>query len=221
MKFIQVLASAALAAANDFTKPDPSVSMPPMNVLVSMTFGSRSHIKNVFEIGKMLQARGHSVGYMTIEPYMRFADGHNFTRHRVGPVDIEVDDHRGTPESSLKMVNPLVDTLEALTENMPHIYRTTFDDILKTIDETQPDVMICDFFSFPCIDAAYKRHIPLITGFQTLDGPILPPPYITGSLSYFPHHNRRPQLPHAVLLLHHPPPLHRPWLPQPQPQTQH
>ncbi|KAI0232535.1 hypothetical protein L0F63_005054, partial [Massospora cicadina] len=155
-------------------------------VLVSMTFGSRSHIKNIFEIGKVLQTRGHSVSYMAIEPYLRFADGFNFTRHQVGPNGLVVDDHRGISEINQIPVNPLIDTVNALIDHLPAVFRLTFTDILRLVDEIKPDVMICDFFSPSCIDAAYHRRIPLITGFQTLDGSIIPPPYITSPLFYFP-----------------------------------
>ncbi|KAJ9069863.1 hypothetical protein DSO57_1014346 [Entomophthora muscae] len=175
-----------LKTLGEFTKPDPTLFDGPMKVLVSMTFGSRSHIKNVLEIGKTLQERGHAVSYMAIDPYLKFADGFNFTRHCVGPKGLEIDDHRGISEINQTPVNPFLDTVEALIENLPIIYRLTMEDILKVVDDTSPDVIVCDFFSPSCIDAAYHRKIPLITGFQTLDGPMLPPPYITGPLSYLP-----------------------------------
>ncbi|KAI9296784.1 UDP-Glycosyltransferase/glycogen phosphorylase [Neoconidiobolus thromboides FSU 785] len=157
-----------------------------MKVLISMTFGSRSHIKNVFEIGKVLQERGDQVAYMSLKPMLRFADGYNVTKFQVGPDDIQIDDLRGISELNQTPVNPLADTVNALVDGLPIVFRTTFEDTLSVIDEYKPDVMICDFFSSSCIEAAYHRHIPLIVGFQTLDGPYVPPPYITGTLSYFP-----------------------------------
>ncbi|KAJ9053174.1 hypothetical protein DSO57_1026847 [Entomophthora muscae] len=176
----------ALVSGENLVKLDPSSTERPLKVLVSMTFGSRSHIKNIFEIGKTLQKRGHKLSYMAIEPYLRFADGYNVTRHQLGPSGIEVDDHRGISELNQVPVNPLLDTLDALIEHLPIIYRMTLKDVLDVIDLEKPDVMICDFFSPSCIDGAHQRKIPLITGLQTLDGPILPPTYVTGVLSYFP-----------------------------------
>ncbi|KAJ9064295.1 hypothetical protein DSO57_1032116 [Entomophthora muscae] len=166
----------ALVSGENLVKLDPSSTERPLKVLVSMTFGSRSHIKNIFEIGKTLQKRGHKLSYMAIEPYLRFADGYNVTRHQLGPSGIEVDDHRGISELNQVPVNPLLDTLDALIEHLPIIYRMTLKDVLDVIDLEKPDVMICDFFSPSCIDGAHQRKIPLITGLQTLDGPILPPP---------------------------------------------
>lgn len=185
MKFLLILNIVfGLVLGKD--KPDFNPSNQPMKILVSMTFGSRSHIKNVFEIGKELQARGHSLSYMALEPYLRFADGYNITRYQIGPSGIEVDDHRGISDRNLVPINPLADTLQALVDHLPIIYRYTFEDVLEIIDNTKPDILICDFFSPSCIDAGIKRNLPVITGFQTLDGPVLPPPYITGPLSYFP-----------------------------------
>ncbi|KAJ9049283.1 hypothetical protein DSO57_1026256 [Entomophthora muscae] len=52
------------------------------------------------------------------------------------------------------------------------IYQQVYPRLSWVADMDRPDVMICDFASPACRDVAKAKGIPLITGFQTIDGPL-------------------------------------------------
>jgi hypothetical protein len=47
-------------------------------------------------------------------------------------------------------------------------YADSFPNYKKLYMEKKPDLVICDFFSFSCIDSAVKFSIPMIIGYQSL-----------------------------------------------------
>ncbi|KXN72686.1 glycosyltransferase family 1 protein [Conidiobolus coronatus NRRL 28638] len=75
------------------------------------------------------------------------------------------------------------------SKKLPGLLSLAYDQVYpkfdKLIQDTKPDVVICDYFSVACIDYCQKYKIPLIIGFQPLDASIDPLPYINDNIEYY------------------------------------
>ncbi|KXN66507.1 glycosyltransferase family 1 protein [Conidiobolus coronatus NRRL 28638] len=56
----------------------------PLNIALSSTFGSRSHVKYLFEIAQHLRNRGHNIIYAAPQGNFKFSKPYNYTEYDIG-----------------------------------------------------------------------------------------------------------------------------------------
>jgi UDP:flavonoid glycosyltransferase YjiC (YdhE family) len=147
----------------------------PLNIAISVTLGSKSHVKYLFEITKKLTSRGHKITYLCTEETLKFAKGYNITHKIVGNADMDLlnDDIKPYTKASKSPLAP-----PSFKTSMVKIYTQSFPLYEKYYKEEKPDLIICDFVSPSCIESAAKNKIPLIIGYQPFSVAVRKP-YLT------------------------------------------
>ncbi|KXN65310.1 hypothetical protein CONCODRAFT_13139 [Conidiobolus coronatus NRRL 28638] len=62
----------------------------PLNIAISVTLGTRSHVKYLFEITKKLTSRGHTITYLCTDDTLKFSEGYNVTRKIVSSISLDL-----------------------------------------------------------------------------------------------------------------------------------
>ncbi|KXN67513.1 hypothetical protein CONCODRAFT_10400, partial [Conidiobolus coronatus NRRL 28638] len=136
----------------------------PLNIAISVTAGSRSHVKYLFEISEKLIAKGHSITYLCAEHTLKHSKGYNISHEIFSNVDLDLSETEAKPFtrfSESKFSPSFITKIE-------QIYTQSFPLYEKYYKEEKPDLIICDFVSPSCIESAAKYSIPLIIGYQSL-----------------------------------------------------
>ncbi|KXN72692.1 glycosyltransferase family 1 protein [Conidiobolus coronatus NRRL 28638] len=134
----------------------------PVNILISQYAGSLSHVKFLLEISNGLAKKGHKITYATPDQMLYFGKGYNVTMYNMGLIDfIDWDEN-----------------FVQISDFVPPLYDQFFPAYEALIKDTNPDVVICDFFSAACVDYCQLHKIPYIVGMQALDSPLNTIPYI-------------------------------------------
>ncbi|KXN65313.1 glycosyltransferase family 1 protein [Conidiobolus coronatus NRRL 28638] len=149
----------------------------PLNIAISVTLGSKSHVKYLFEISKKLTSRGHKITYLCSEQTLKFTNGYNITHKIVSNVNMDLlnDDIKPFTSTSKLSLGPA-----SFKTSMVQIYTESFPLYEKYYREEKPDLIICDFVSASCIESAAKNSIPLIIGYQPFSVAVRKP-YLTMS----------------------------------------
>ncbi|KAI0240752.1 hypothetical protein L0F63_007317 [Massospora cicadina] len=138
----------------------------PLKVMLHLDVGSLSHIRPLLEIGTVLRRRNHEVTFVAAEACERYNRPYNFSFISLGKSFYDpkaTRQHMKKVFGKREIVNPLL--------SVPDFFETGRDHLRLL---------------FPaCRDVALMKRIPLITGFQTVDGfGILGTPFVTSTLSY-------------------------------------
>jgi hypothetical protein len=142
-----------------------AVASEPLNIAISVTLGSKSYAKYLFEITELLASRGHSINYLCTEGTSKYSNGYNINNTIVS--DALFDLKRADPELFTR--NSLqISALGGVGDLITYIYHQSFPNYEKYYKEQKPDLIICDFASPSCIDSAAKFSIPMIIGYQSL-----------------------------------------------------
>ncbi|KXN64926.1 hypothetical protein CONCODRAFT_13680, partial [Conidiobolus coronatus NRRL 28638] len=156
------------------SKENDYLSGKPMKIGISFITGSRSHIHYILEITKILNQRGHSIHYLTMDHFKSIGNGYNVTYRSVGNVAMDASNFKLKPFtrkddffSGITGIDKYV--AEVYTRSFPH-----YEDFYKT---HKPDLMICDFSASSCVDSAAKHNIPLVFNYQALGYAGKPPSY--------------------------------------------
>ncbi|KAI9291738.1 UDP-Glycosyltransferase/glycogen phosphorylase [Neoconidiobolus thromboides FSU 785] len=145
----------------------------PLKIVIHSEFGGRSHIKGILEIGDELINRGHQVTYVTLEHNLRFLKGYNIGNYSLGRP--KIDESLILKETKdILLSEDKTNSMERLTKFMSTFwtenYETTYLPFNEYLTNEKPDLIVCDFITYPCKDLAKNLKIPMITGFQTIDG---------------------------------------------------
>jgi UDP:flavonoid glycosyltransferase YjiC (YdhE family) len=137
----------------------------PKHVCFFAGVGSPSHIKPLILYGEALKEKGHRVS---------FAAGEDFA-HVLNPAEFDnsftvLKERTMSPASTamLRTVPYTMLSLAKLTELFLNPYDialyTNFSAALESLREQNdlPDVIVCDFFGYPCFDVAKAFNIPAI-----------------------------------------------------------
>ncbi|KXN68642.1 glycosyltransferase family 1 protein [Conidiobolus coronatus NRRL 28638] len=136
-----------------------------LNIAVSVTLGSRSHAKYLFEITELLVSRGHTINYLCTEGTLKYSKGYNVSNTIVSEAGFDLSKVDMKPFT--RNSNP-IGALGNLGKLIKHVYTESFPNYENYYKEQKPDLIICDFGSPSCIDSAAKFSIPLIIGYQSL-----------------------------------------------------
>jgi UDP:flavonoid glycosyltransferase YjiC (YdhE family) len=136
----------------------------PLNIAISVTLGSRSHAKYLFEISEVLKTRGHTFTYLCTGDTLKFSEGYNITHKIVAKINSASFPFQADPFTKTSTTHFSRDNGAKLTK----IYTKSFPFYEKYYKEEKPDLIICDYISSSCIESAAKNSIPLIIGYQSL-----------------------------------------------------
>ncbi|KAJ9049262.1 hypothetical protein DSO57_1026495 [Entomophthora muscae] len=160
----------------------------PLNVMLHLDFGSFSHIKSLLEMGKVLEKRKHRVTFAAFDACEKYNELYQIPFISLGK---SIDKSKILREQMKKGygTRERVDTLKDMPNFFGELLSSSYDAVYprlgEVIDQERPDVVICDFFSIACRDVAEMKGIPLITGFQTVDGlGLMDAPFLTNSMDY-------------------------------------
>ncbi|KAJ9053045.1 hypothetical protein DSO57_1028079 [Entomophthora muscae] len=175
MKFTSLLFT-SLVASHEY--------MQPLKVVVHSGYGTSSHAKPLLEIGSLLRARNHTVVYASFDGYEQFNKPYQFRFASLG----SFKNQRAKTKKNLgrrEEQDHLKHFLDNVGIMLIDAYAAVYPALSKVIEEENPDIIACDFFSPACRDVAEMKGIPLITGFQSTDMlGIAPSSFITSSLNY-------------------------------------
>jgi UDP:flavonoid glycosyltransferase YjiC (YdhE family) len=158
----------------------------PLNIALSSTFGSRSHIKYLFEIAQHLRNRGHNIIYAAPQENFKFSKSYNYTEYDIGGITYNLRDLMKAFDVE-KMIkdNPKI-LPNIFTNTLTYYYEETFGNYERFYESQKIDLIICDFFSPVCMDSARKSNVPLIVGFQGLNFGVGEAPFITNTMDSSP-----------------------------------
>ncbi|KXN65266.1 glycosyltransferase family 1 protein [Conidiobolus coronatus NRRL 28638] len=158
----------------------------PLNIALSSTFGSRSHIKYLFEIAQHLRNRGHNIIYAAPQGNFKFNKPYNYTEYDIGGVIHNTRDLMKTFDIEEMIKDSMKIMSKHFTNITTYYYEETFNNYEKFYKSQKIDLIICDFFSPVCIDSARKSGVPLIGGFQGLSFGVGSAPFITNTMDSSP-----------------------------------
>ncbi|KAI9293332.1 UDP-Glycosyltransferase/glycogen phosphorylase [Neoconidiobolus thromboides FSU 785] len=164
-----------------------------LNIVLHSSFGGRSHIKSLLEIGDVLAKRGHSITYATIHDNIRFTSGYNIKNYTLGSTETDTEMEKLLRAKVKQMIAQSPSELnpkylaKSLGSFFSKYYEDTFLPLKEYLIETKPDLVVCSFFAISCIDLAKHLKLPLIIGYQSTDNlGLIVEPFITMSSDYAP-----------------------------------
>jgi hypothetical protein len=137
----------------------------PLNIAISVTLGSKSHAKYLFEITELLVSRGHTINYLCTEGTLKYSKGYNVSNTIVSDAGFDLSKIDLKPFT--RKSHPFSD-MGSLGKLTAYVYSQSFPNYEKFYKEQKPDLIICDFISSSCIDSAAKYSIPMMIGYQSL-----------------------------------------------------
>jgi UDP:flavonoid glycosyltransferase YjiC (YdhE family) len=150
----------------------------PLHIGVSITYASRSHIKYVLEILQDVSKKGHQITYLSMDEMKGFGNGYNLTHYSLGDEKITVSE--GDDMEPYSNGDSVFTNMVGMREDFEKFYRKSFPVYERFYREEKPDLMVCDFVAYSCVDSAAKNTIPMVIGFQSLMFAYTSP-YLTGS----------------------------------------
>ncbi|KAI9293481.1 hypothetical protein K502DRAFT_293683, partial [Neoconidiobolus thromboides FSU 785] len=162
-------------------------------IMIGLEIGTPSHVNYLFEICKDLQQKyDHTIYYISHDYNQKFSKGYNVTN-----LVLERDMNRVLKRESeiwgeaVTRKEPKTNEIEMYSNILGNLllpnYELSLKSYFKLFKEHKPDLVICDFMSTACLDAAESLNLPIIHGFQTVDlsFPFLNSPYISPSQFHY------------------------------------
>ncbi|KAI8096884.1 uncharacterized protein BX664DRAFT_275256 [Halteromyces radiatus] len=149
------------------------------NILFVANAPGSSHVTWVLRFLDELSARGHNITMVTVEENLKYSYSHPYLNTvSMGSSNF---DHKRMMEGndSHKPFLELFPVLfDAFIPGWPKEYRA----ILEQIEKNKADVLICDFFSNACMEAANTKQLPFILTSTAGLFPDAAPPYINANM---------------------------------------
>jgi UDP:flavonoid glycosyltransferase YjiC (YdhE family) len=175
------LGLAPLAASSPIkTSPEP------LNIALSSTLATRSHIKYLFEIAQHLRDRGHNIIYVAPKESFKFSKPYNYTEYDIGGIAYNLKDLMKSVNTEELIKENSKDPPKSFSNTIAYYYEATFSSYEKLYRSQKIDLIVCDFFSPVCTDSARKNNVPLIVGFQGLNYGVGDAPFITNTMDSSP-----------------------------------
>ncbi|KXN73744.1 glycosyltransferase family 1 protein [Conidiobolus coronatus NRRL 28638] len=157
-----------------------------LNIVLSSTISSRSHIKYLFEIAKHLRNKGHNIIYAAPKENFKFSKPYNYTEYDIGGKVMNPRDVFKTLDVEQMIKNNMKPMIKLSVEISINQYKESFEKYEEMYKKIKADLIICDFLSSVCLDSARKSNVPVISGFQGLNSDIAGAPYITNTMDSSP-----------------------------------
>ncbi|KXN65265.1 glycosyltransferase family 1 protein [Conidiobolus coronatus NRRL 28638] len=157
-----------------------------LNIVLSSTFGGRSHIKYLFEIAQHLRNRGHNIIYAAPQGNFKFNKPYNYTEYDIGGKIMNTRDMMKNIDVEQMVKNSMKLMPKRFGKISINQYEESFEKYEEMFKKIKVDLIICDFFSSVCLDSARKSNVPVITGFQGLNFGIAGAPFITNTMDSSP-----------------------------------
>jgi UDP:flavonoid glycosyltransferase YjiC (YdhE family) len=161
-------------------------SLEPLNIVLSSTISSRSHIKYLFEIAKHLRNKGHNIIYAAPQGNFKFSKPYNYTEYDIGGKTMNPRDVMKSLDVEQMIKNKMKPMLKLAVEISINQYEESFEKYEEMYKKIKVDLIICDFLSSLCVDSARKWNIPVMAGFQGLNSDIAGAPFITNTMDSSP-----------------------------------
>ncbi|KZF20983.1 glycosyltransferase family 1 protein [Xylona heveae TC161] len=161
-----------------------SLAHPSRKILLVVTTGGFTHAAPVFEIGRALAERGHTIEFATLEGQERWINGYEFITkiHLLGPgpTEEQLDAHyrRMRAWDISKGIGGTMESKYMFDSFWPQTYRG-----LKALMDdpaTRPSMMIADFFVDAVKDMLVEYHLPIATVSPIMPILMMPCSYIPG-----------------------------------------
>ncbi|KXN67516.1 glycosyltransferase family 1 protein [Conidiobolus coronatus NRRL 28638] len=134
----ECLCSLELTTGADFSEGEA-----PLNIAISVTLGSRSHAKYLFEISEILKNRGHSFTYLCTDDTLKFSEGYNINHKIVAKMNSVFSPFESGPFTRMSKMGFSRDNGAKLTK----VYTKSFPFYENYYKEERPDLIICDYVS--------------------------------------------------------------------------
>ncbi|KAI9293050.1 UDP-Glycosyltransferase/glycogen phosphorylase [Neoconidiobolus thromboides FSU 785] len=163
-----------------------------LNIAVHSGFGGRSHVKSILNYSEKLIERGHKVTYVGVDENMKYIAGYQgMKNYSIGESILSEEEVYTMAYNTVLKEGIEYDPLEGIVLRFSPIlegsFKTMYRSLKSYLIESKPDLIICDFFSVPCLMLAREIGIPLVVSIQSTDiAEFTNMPYITKSLSYGP-----------------------------------
>ncbi|KAJ9080703.1 hypothetical protein DSO57_1022107 [Entomophthora muscae] len=130
------------------------------------SFGGRSHIGRMLDIGDELVRLGHNVSYVALSDNMVFAEGTRLERCDLGAAGV----YKGLKQMAQK---GLMQDRYSIQRAFLHVHKNVLDACYKAEHprlaralQSPPDLLVCDAIAYACQDLARELGIPLIISAQ-------------------------------------------------------
>jgi UDP:flavonoid glycosyltransferase YjiC (YdhE family) len=154
----------------------------PLNIAISSTLATRSHVKYLFEIVQHLSDKGHNIIYAAPRESFEFSKPYNYTEYDIGGITYNLRDLMKSVDTE-EMLKGSSKFMSKFTYNIfSYYYEETFNIYERFYESQKIDLIICDFCSPACMDSARKNNVPLIVGFQGLSFGVGEAPFITNTM---------------------------------------
>ena len=142
-------------------------------IVLFVTFGTRSHAKTMLYIGEEMSRRGHEVVYMSIPHMLPLATGFNITSIPLKtPTANENKEHEKATSQLRKQLAEQVSVATTMSRVFHLIanemYESTVFGLLDAFEKRRPDLVICDYMGFACMDVCAHLKIPYVITFFSL-----------------------------------------------------
>ncbi|KAK9761485.1 hypothetical protein K7432_013586, partial [Basidiobolus ranarum] len=135
-------------------------------VLISSHYGGYSHAKPMLQIGATLRERGHEITFVSYDPFIDLAKPWGFERITMGAGSLNPADLRERLKE--KSLRSHMEILEVVDKMWKISYSTSYSPLVKIFTQEKPDLVMCDFYNFGCIDAAHHLGIPFTVQIPSL-----------------------------------------------------
>ncbi|SCN83745.1 related to UDP-glucuronosyltransferase 2C1 microsomal [Fusarium fujikuroi] len=164
--------------------PSSELAHPSRKILLVVTTGGFTHASPVFEIGKILAVRGHTIEFATLEGQEAWTKGYEFITkvHTLGPGPT----HDQMNAHYLRMRT--WDISKGISGTMPSKYLwdsfwpQTYRGLKAIMDDpkTRPSMMIADFFVDAVKDIHVEYNLPITQVWPQMPFLMMPCSYIPG-----------------------------------------
>ncbi|PGH19324.1 hypothetical protein AJ80_04077 [Polytolypa hystricis UAMH7299] len=157
-------------------------------LLVVATAGGRPNAEPLFEIAKILHARGYVVEFATLESQECWANGYEFVSkfHILGPaIQLDVEEAGYLRMTDWKApslfgdARPIFDTKSFLEKSWPAVY-SSLSAIMKD-PESRPDFILSDYIVDAVLDMQAEYGVPIAMNWPQMPTNMLPASYIPGT----------------------------------------
>ncbi|KAG1448890.1 hypothetical protein G6F56_008814 [Rhizopus delemar] len=154
----------------------------PKTIMFSCSIGGSSHVQWVLSILEELTSRGHRAIFYATDNHAKFIKSYpsvELISSGPSPMSQEEFDQIYHIIAKSEPVDQMIYYLSVLHTN----YTKAYLGHRQMFDYESVDIVLCDQFHKPCLDAAVSAKIPLIATSTFLSGPDSNPPYINTDIT--------------------------------------
>lgn len=141
-------------------------SIESLKIAVGMTFGSHSHTTPMFNALELLHQKGHQIVYAAPQSALNFSTDYPYVENALldvpefGLLNATFRSEFMTQFVALPYIT--LSDLAVFFVEMNKSYKDLLVAFIKFLQSSKVDYILCDFFAFPCIDAA--AHVGVKVG---------------------------------------------------------